>query len=265
MSKALVIKGANFLKNAIEQITVTDPIPCTGLTLSQNSISFTSIGATATLVATPVPADTTEALTWVSSNENAVTIENGVVTCVGVGTAVITAACGNQSATCEVTSTVTVNISNDYTAANGYRYNESINIANNRDWIAIVSGDDVSNRTRLYYSSEDYLGGYRAFYQSTNNGKYLMPIPKGAKLATLVAPSAFVSNSFIVANSLQKSKASGADGECASGLDTAWKGGSPVTMNLEDKPTANGYVVSLIASKGSDPSTITGDVTVTFE
>ena len=94
MSKALVIKGANFLANRVEQISVSDPIPCTGIALSQNTIEFTQIGATATLVATLTPTDTTEALSWVSSDEDVATVSNGVVTCTGIGTATITAICG---------------------------------------------------------------------------------------------------------------------------------------------------------------------------
>lgn len=264
MSKALVIKGANFLANRVEQISVSDPIPCTGIALSQNTLEFTQIGATATLVATLTPADTTEALSWVSSDEDVATVSNGVVTCTGVGAATVTAMCGEQLAMCEVTSTVTEIISNDYTSANGYRYSGSVDIANNKDWIGLMSGDDVSNRARIYYSSENYLGGYRAFLESKYDGKYLIPIPRGATSMSLTAPSSFVSNSVVVANSLQKSKASGTDGECASAIATAWKGGSPVTMNLEDKPNANGFIVSLIAPSGKDPTTITGDVTVTF-
>ena len=105
MSKALVIKGANFAKNAIEQISVSDPIPCTGITISKDALTFTKVGATATLIATVEPADTTEAVTWVSSDENVVTVTGGQVTCVGVGAAMITVSCGTQQASCSVIAT----------------------------------------------------------------------------------------------------------------------------------------------------------------
>lgn len=48
---------------------------------------------------------TTEAVIWTSSNLNVATVNNGVITAVGVGTAIITATTldGNKSASCSVT------------------------------------------------------------------------------------------------------------------------------------------------------------------
>ena len=77
------------------------PIPCTGLSLNVSTLAFTGKG-TQTLIATPEPNDTTDTIFWDSSNNNIITVDNGVVTAVGNGEATITATCGSFSATCAV-------------------------------------------------------------------------------------------------------------------------------------------------------------------
>ena len=265
MSKALVIKGACFLKNAIEQITVTDPIPCTGLTLSQNSISFTSVGATATLTATLVPADTTEALTWVSSNENAATVENGVVTCVGVGTATITAACGNQSATCEVTSTITIDMIQSYPRYSGQRYSGSVDIEKAKDWIGLAA----QTNNWLFYSSSQ-LGEYKAFYGTGSTDKWLIPIPQGTSVITARYPSVFSFSALIAADSNQHSSAAGASGLCAKALKVkrlSTVDGNFRTTSLDISDISpNGFILDVQPPKAdTDTSTAEESVTVTFE
>ncbi|MBQ5824897.1 MAG: CotH kinase family protein [Clostridia bacterium] len=77
------------------------PIPCTGLSLNVSTLTFTGKG-TQTLIATPEPNDTTDTIFWNSSNNNIITVDNGVVTAVGNGESTITATCGSFSATCAV-------------------------------------------------------------------------------------------------------------------------------------------------------------------
>lgn len=104
MSIALVIPTADFSDNAMEQIIVTEPVPCTGITLNQSTGEITAIGDTLTLIPTVTPLDTTDTITWASSDDTVATVSNGVVTTVGVGTATITASCGIYSASCTITS-----------------------------------------------------------------------------------------------------------------------------------------------------------------
>lgn len=99
MGKALVIKDANFYNNRLDTIIYND-IPCTGISLSQSSATVTS---ELTLTATVTPSDTTDAVTWSSSDDRIATVNNGIITAVSNGTATITATCGNYSATCNVT------------------------------------------------------------------------------------------------------------------------------------------------------------------
>lgn len=101
MATTLVIKNANFSENKVDTV-VFDGVPCTGIALSDSSASLTSIGATKTLTATLNPADTTDMLRWSTSDETVATVAGGVVTAVGIGSATITATCGNHSATCTV-------------------------------------------------------------------------------------------------------------------------------------------------------------------
>lgn len=76
--------------------------PCTSLALSETELHFTAANSQ-TLAATTVPVDTTDTLTWESSNEAvAIVNKNGVVTATGNGGCIITAKCGDQSATCSV-------------------------------------------------------------------------------------------------------------------------------------------------------------------
>ena len=108
MGKALVIKNVNFSTNRLDVVTFGTDVPCVALTLNESAVSLTSIGATFTLVATPMPLNTTDTILWSTSNGNVATVDDGVVSCVGVGSAVITAVCGSITATCTITCTNTL-------------------------------------------------------------------------------------------------------------------------------------------------------------
>lgn len=84
--------------------TLTIVNPCTGITLDKDTLTIAR-GETATLTATVEPADTTNTIVWSSENDNIATVENGVVTAVGLGETTITAACGDKTASCKVTVT----------------------------------------------------------------------------------------------------------------------------------------------------------------
>ena len=104
MSKALIIKGANFSANKITTITFNDA-PCTGVSFDSDTFTASSLGAVS-IPYTVTPAGTSEAVTWVSSDSSVLSVSNGVLTVNGIGTCELTVQCGNYSDTC----TVTVNI-----------------------------------------------------------------------------------------------------------------------------------------------------------
>ena len=84
----------------------------TGVSLNNPTLSLTPGGATGPLVATVSPANATnQAVTWTTSNAAVATVVNGVVTPVGVGTAIITATTedGAKVATSTVTVTTVTN------------------------------------------------------------------------------------------------------------------------------------------------------------
>ena len=81
------------------------PVAANGVTLTPDKTTL-NVGEKQTLTATVLPADATNKnVTWVSSDTSVATVENGVVTAVGKGTATITVTTedGGYTATCEVT------------------------------------------------------------------------------------------------------------------------------------------------------------------
>lgn len=82
---------------------IIDPeVPVSAITLDVTSLTLLK-GAGYTLTATVMPEDATDkTVTWSSSAPAVVTVENGVLTAVAPGYAVITAKAGGIEATCEV-------------------------------------------------------------------------------------------------------------------------------------------------------------------
>ena len=106
----ITVTTADGGKTATCEVTVTAAtVPVTGVTLSQTqaSLYYNRTPNTLTLTATVAPANATnKAVTWTSSNPSVATVENGVVTALACGTAVITAAAADgrgASASCTVT------------------------------------------------------------------------------------------------------------------------------------------------------------------
>lgn len=87
--------------------TTTEPsvktLPCTDLVLADSTVTLDRLGATWKISAVPTPADTTDTVTFVSSDPEVATVtSDGQITAVSVGTATITVTCGNVSKSCTV-------------------------------------------------------------------------------------------------------------------------------------------------------------------
>ena len=72
------------------------------VTLDQNTLSL-EVGKTETLTATVAPDNATDkTVTWTTDDAEVATVEDGTVTAVAVGEAVITAKAGDKTATCNI-------------------------------------------------------------------------------------------------------------------------------------------------------------------
>lgn len=125
-------------KEQIEKIELDH----TSLTLKVNE--------SGTLVATVTPSDADGAnnITWKSSNTNIVTVDNGRVTAIAVGTANITAKAGEKEATCNVT----VNADTQYTITLPNQLEVRLN-STGTPLTATVSPDNAANSTIEWSSS----------------------------------------------------------------------------------------------------------------
>ncbi len=126
---AIITVTAGYGKTATCNVTVIKPrVEVQSVTLDKDDITIVK-GQSAVLEATVSPADATDvSVTWSTSDEAVAKVDqNGKVTAVGGGSAVITAAAGSKSADCSVTVTVPV---------------ESISL--DRKEVALVEGETAS-------------------------------------------------------------------------------------------------------------------------
>ncbi len=103
VAKGTAVITATTTSGKTATCTVTVSVPSTSLTLNKSSVSVYT-GKTYSLKATMNPADTTDKVTWISSNTKIATISaSGVVTAKAQGTATITAkTTSGKSAVCTV-------------------------------------------------------------------------------------------------------------------------------------------------------------------
>ncbi|MBO7669889.1 MAG: Ig domain-containing protein [Oscillospiraceae bacterium] len=183
MSKALVIRGADFSVNKVTTVSLIGAVPCTAISLDKESVAFTHFRQTETLIASVLPADTTDSVVWASSDPNVVTVSDGVLTAVGVGSATITATCGNRSATCTVTAKVIYEESDLY-RANGYGIIASpwnsnrMSAESNGAYMAFAMETNVLGNLNLAYNGASALG----------QEVYPIPLPKKASSLKIVSP-----------------------------------------------------------------------------
>ena len=79
-------------------------IPCTGLTLDEQTVNFTELGQTFRLTVACEPEGTTDLIVFTTDDPTVVAVdEDGELVAVGIGTANITVSCGDMTAVCVVT------------------------------------------------------------------------------------------------------------------------------------------------------------------
>ncbi len=93
-------------------------IPCTAITVSKTVVEFDKAGAALLLNVTTNPENTTDVLKFTSSDENVATVsQDGKITAVGGGEAVIAITCGQATAECKVVCDIEHTQSTETTAA----------------------------------------------------------------------------------------------------------------------------------------------------
>lgn len=114
-------------------------VKVSSVSLNPSSLSLTKKGQTARLSATVSPSNATnKSINWSSSNSNVATVNNGVVTAVGNGSATITATAADGSgkrASCSVTVNIPTTPSNV----------ETVNIAGGQGTICALGPNDVTS------------------------------------------------------------------------------------------------------------------------
>ena len=156
------IKAMAGAKFATCEITVI-PTPVTSVTLDKTSAQL-KVGETLTLNATVLPDDATDkTVTWSTSNANVATVDNGVVTAVKAGSAIITAQAGDATAIC----TITVPMSGGHegtgeedwvfhvTSVTLNKSSASLKIGETVSLIATVKPDDATDKTVTWTSSDE--------------------------------------------------------------------------------------------------------------
>ena len=93
-SATISAKASDGNKIATLNLTVAAPVHAETIKLDKNNISL-RLGTTAKLNAAVTPANTSDTIRWLTSDSNIVTVENGNLTPVAVGTATITVITSN--------------------------------------------------------------------------------------------------------------------------------------------------------------------------
>lgn len=168
----------NFVRDRLAYTDETIPnlrysVPATSLALDKDSITFNDFEPV-TIVATVTPSNTTDAVTWTSSDPDIATVHDGVVTPRATGKCTITVKCGYYTATCSVTvadagleeplvwktgTTVLLSTGGENASANG----ACTDFVNLRGATRIISfgKDRYSNEARMcfYDLNKNYLSG----------------------------------------------------------------------------------------------------------
>ena len=173
MSKAIVIKNANFSGNALDHI-IFDGTHAESITISQSTATFDAIGSTLQLSYTVVPSDSTDAILWSSSDENVATVSNnGLVTVVGCGQCNITVQAGSVQSVCAITVAVELSFG---------RYTKtSISASNNSNMLTsttdLTGSSNTSNNIYLaacigQQSYNDLIVSYDFTKKNDTTGNY---------------------------------------------------------------------------------------------
>ena len=255
MAKTLIIKGANFSTNKLDTVVLGE-VPCTGISLASTA-SISGLEKTTTLTPTVTPANTTDAITWASSDSSIASVSGGVVTSHRPGAAAITATCGQYSDSCVVTVSVEI-----VAAKNGLI---QVNTSGSSlvDFAALSTV--ISNRYISFGTTEN---GYPAIGSVSSGdfaGLYPYPIPEGAKtikvkkqgLAPLIVYYNSQAKSVAEVQTRVRDCAKVLDGETSAGGTqwsiSGWEYGER-TFTIPDTEGIDSFTVGFYTNSASDYS-----------
>ena len=152
----ITLQVGNLTDTCTVTVTQNETVAVTGIELNKTELTLTE-GGSETLTATVTPDNATDkTVTWTSNKESVATVENGVVTAVGEGTATIKATAGGYEASCVVTvNPATVDVTGvtlDKTSATLYINGESG--TNTVTLTATVTPDNATDKTVTWASNK---------------------------------------------------------------------------------------------------------------
>ena len=161
------------------ECAVTVTVPVSSVTLDKTTLSL-AVGETATLTATVKPDDATDkTVAWSSSDESVASVDNGKVTGLKSGKAIVTANSGGKTAECAVTVTVPVSsVTLDKTTL-------SLAVGESATLTAAVKPDNATDKTVVWSSSDESIA-------KVDNGK-VTALKIGSAIVTATAASFSVS------------------------------------------------------------------------
>lgn len=159
---ATITAACGEIKATCEVTVTAEAKPCTDVTLDKTTAEVKK-GETVTLKATKTPTDTTDKITWITSDASVATVADGVVIGVARGTATITVKCGEKTATCEVSVTEDKTVASPVAAGGQKSY----------EVVSTVNGKEVKTVDTVYAITEADLAckGYQVTITNPTNGK----------------------------------------------------------------------------------------------
>lgn len=124
---------AKYVDNKFKEFNI-EKVPCTSITLSSNTLEFTEY-TTQTLTTTVTPTNTTDGIVWSVYPTGIISNSNGTIKPISNGECIITATCGSETATCNVS----VNIEEEE------EINETIVVLNGSEEWALIPWDTHLN------------------------------------------------------------------------------------------------------------------------
>lgn len=260
MSKALIIKGADFSANKVTTISF-GTVPCEGISFASDAITITDTNPV-TVEYTLTPNNTTDPVIWASSDANVVTVSGGVLTIVGIGTATLTATCGNFTATASVTVAIAYIPNFSFT---------SISKASNKNFISCSTA-----MGRLSGCGSGVQKAQHNFVASSGGDVFPIIIPNGTKSVRVNIGSG-AGTSFY--NSADSAVWFASDTPCGdSNFPNAAtyvagpttfnpRSETPFTTNVPEGANAVAFLFHLnsSAAEGTDPNTLAASLGITFE